>query len=115
LAKGQLAVYEIIVCPLPFAHCLLLHQVGNERQHPEVTGALHGGGDAALVFQAIACDPARQQFALLIDELKQEVRILIVNILDAKLAETAVFFATQPDFRIAEKLYVFSGSSHSEW
>jgi len=93
----------------------LLHQVGNERQHTQVAGPLHGGSDTALVFQAIARNTAGQQFALLIDKLKEEIRVFVVDVFDAKFAETAVFFATQPDLRVAEKLYIFSGSSHSEW
>ena len=72
-----------------------------------------GSSYAALVLQAVACDPARQQFALFIDELEQEVRIFVINVLDAEFAETAIFFTTQPEFRVAEELDIFSGSSHS--
>ncbi len=86
----------------------LFHQVGQERQHTQVACAFHGSSHPALVFQAIACDTAREQFALLVDELEQEVCVLIIDVFDAELAETAVFFVFQPDFRVAQKLYVFS-------
>ena len=100
---------------LTFVKACLLHQVGNERQHAQVTGALDGSSDTTLIFQAITCNPAGQQFALLIDELEEKIRIFVIDVFDAKFAETAVFFATQPDFRVAEKFYIFSGSSHNEW
>lgn len=90
----------------------LFHQVGHEWQHTQYTGAFDGSSHTALVFQAVACDPARQQFALLIDELKQKIGIFIVDVFDTEFAETAVFFAAQSNFRIAEKFYIFSGSSH---
>ena len=73
-----------------------------------MAGALDGGGHAALVFQAVARDTARQDFALLVDELQQKVAVFVVNVFDAELAETAIFFVAQPDFRIAEEFYVFS-------
>jgi translation initiation factor 2B subunit (eIF-2B alpha/beta/delta family) len=38
----------------------------------QVAGAFDGSSHTALVFQAVACDTAWQQFALLIDELKQK-------------------------------------------
>jgi hypothetical protein len=73
-----------------------------------VTGALNGRRYAALVFQAVARDPARQEFALFVDELEQEFRIFVIDMFDAEFAETAVFFAPEPDFRVAQKLYIFS-------
>ena len=66
-----------------------------------MAGAFNGCRYAALVFEAVARDTARQQFALLVDKLKQKIRIFIVDILDAEFAEAAIFFAAQPDFRIA--------------
>jgi hypothetical protein len=96
-------------CRLPSR---LLHQVGHIRQHGQMAGALDGGGDAALVFQAVARDAARQQFALLVDKLEQEIGVFVVDMFNAELAETAIFFVFQPDFRVAEKFDIFSGSSH---
>jgi len=90
----------------------LLEQVANERQHTQVTGAFDGCGDAALVFEAVAGNAAGQQFALLVDELEQKIGVFVVNVFDAEFAETAVFSLFQSDFRIAEKFYVFSRSSH---
>ena len=86
----------------------LFHQVGHEWQHTQYPGAFDGSSHAALVFQAVARDAARQQFALLVDELQQKVAVFVVNVLDAEFTETAVFLVAQPDFRVAEKFYVFS-------
>lgn len=74
---------------------------------------LDGRSYTALVFQAVACDTTRKQFALFVDELDQKVRVFVINVLDPEFAETAVFFATQPKFWVAEELDIFSGSSHS--
>lgn len=73
-----------------------------------MAGAFDGGGHAALVFQAVTCDAARQQFALFVDELQQKVAVFVVDVFDAEFAETAIFFVAQPDFRIAQKFNVFS-------
>ena len=90
----------------------LLEQVAHERQHTQVAGAFDGGSHAALVLEAVAGDAAGQQFALFVDELNEEIGVFVINVLDAEFAETAVFSLIQPDFRIAEKFYVFSRSSH---
>lgn len=73
-----------------------------------MAGAFNGAGYTALVFQAVACDAAWKQFALLIDELQQEIRVFVVNIFDTELTEAAVLFATQPEFRVAEEFDIFS-------
>jgi len=86
----------------------LLHQVSHKRKHRQVAGTFDGSRYAALVFQAVAGDAAREQFALFVDELQQKVAVFVVNVFDAEFAETAVFFVAQPDFRVAEKFYVFS-------
>lgn len=95
----------------PITHNLF-KQVRDKGQHAQVAGAFHSGGYAALVLEAIARNAARQQFALLVNELEQKFRIFVVDILDTEFAEAAVFFASQTDFRIAEEFYVFSRSSH---
>ena len=92
---------------------LLFHQVGHEWQDCQMTRTLDSSGYAALIFQAVACDAAREQFALFVDELDQKIRIFVINVLDAEFAETAVFFATQPEFWVAEEFDIFSGSSHN--
>lgn len=83
-------------------------QVADKRQHAEVTGAFDGGGYAALILEAVARNAAREEFTLLVDELEQEIRVLVVDVFDAEFAEAAVFFASQTDFRVTEKFYVFS-------
>jgi hypothetical protein len=72
----------------------------------------YGSRYTALVFQAIARDTTREQFALFVDELKEEIRVFVINVLDPEFAETAVFFATQPKFWVAKELDIFSRSSH---
>ena len=85
-----------------------------------MTGTLDGSSHAALIFQAVACDTAWEQFALFVDELEQEICVFVINVLDAEFAKTAVLFATQPELRVAEEFDIFSGSSHgmermSDW
>lgn len=58
-----------------------------------MTGFCHGLGHFALEFQAGAGDAAGQQAALLVHELQQEVRVLIVHVLNAVLLEAAVLVA----------------------
>jgi hypothetical protein len=86
----------------------LFHQVGQVRQNSEVTGTLDSGSHAALVLEAVAGDTAGQQLTLFVDELQQEIGIFVINVLDTEFAEAAVFFAAQPDARVAEEFYIFS-------
>ncbi len=58
-----------------------------------MTGALNGLSDAALELERSAGDAARQDLALLIEELLQELGVLVVDVLDTALLETAVFLA----------------------
>ena len=58
-----------------------------------MAGALDSFGHFLLILVGSTGDAAGQDFALLVDELQQEVCIFIVNILDAELFETAVFLA----------------------
>ena len=87
---------------------MLFHQVGHERQNCQVAGTFHSGRYPALIFQAVAGNAARKQFALLVDELDQKVGIFVINVFDAEFAKTAVFLAAQTDFRIAQEFYIFS-------
>lgn len=87
---------------------MLFHQVSHERQDCQVAGTFNGGGHPALIFQAVAGDAARKQFALFVDELDQKVGIFVIDVFDAEFAKTAVFLAAQTDFRIAQEFYIFS-------
>jgi len=58
-----------------------------------VTGLSHGLRHFALEFQAGAGDAAGQQAALLVHKLQQEVRVFVINVLDAVLLEAAVLVA----------------------
>ena len=52
-----------------------------------MAGTLDGLGNLALVFGGSTGDATRQDLALLVDELQQEVGILVVDVLDAVLLE----------------------------
>ena len=58
-----------------------------------MAGALDGLGHFLLILVGSTGDAAGQDFALLVDELQQEVCILIIDILDAEFLETAIFLA----------------------
>ena len=77
-----------------------------------MAGAFDSRSYAALEFQAVARDAPREQFALFVDKLEQKNIVFVINVTDAEFAKTAVFFAFQPDSRIAEEFDIFSGSSH---
>ena len=71
----------------------LTQAVGHVRHQGQMTGPFDGLGHLALVFEGGTGQTTWQQFALLVDELKQKVRILLVNVTDTILAESAVFLA----------------------
>jgi len=73
-----------------------------------VTSTLDSSRNATLVFEAVARDTAWQKRALFVDELEEEIRVFVVNVLDAEFAETAIFFVPETDFRVAQELYIFS-------
>lgn len=66
----------------------------------------------ALVLQRVASDSAWKDFTLAVDELQQEVRVLVVDMLDAELAEAAVFCTLLSEVRIAKEFYVISRCGH---
>ena len=57
-----------------------------------MTRTLDGLTDLALVLQGSTGEATGQQFALLVHELHQEIRVLVVDVFDAVLLEAAVFF-----------------------
>ena len=57
-----------------------------------MTSTLDCLSDTALILQRSACDAARQNLALLVEELLQELWILVVDVLDTALLETAILF-----------------------
>ena len=73
-----------------------------------MTSALDSGGHLALVLQRVARNAAGQNFTLLIDELRQEVDILVIDILDPELPEAAILGALLSDLGIAEELDIIS-------
>ena len=56
----------------------------------QVAGTLNGLSDTALILEGSACDTAGENLTLLVEELLQEFGILVVNVLDTALLETAV-------------------------
>ena len=71
----------------------LLQRVSYVGHQSQVTGFGHGLSYFALEFQAGARDAAGQNAALLVHELEQEVRVLVVHVLDAVLLKAAVLGA----------------------
>ena len=86
----------------------LLHQVGHKWQDRQMTCTLDGCSHTALVFQAVACDTTWKQFALFVDELQEKISVFVVNVLDTEFTETAVLFASEPKFWVAEEFDIFS-------
>ena len=58
-----------------------------------MTGFGHGLSYFALELEAGAGDAAGQNAALLVHKLQQEVRVLVINVLNAVLLEAAVLLA----------------------
>ena len=56
-----------------------------------MTGTLNSLCHAALELQRGASDATGQDFALLVEELLQELGVLVVDVLDTTAFETAVF------------------------
>ena len=57
-----------------------------------MAGTLNGLSHATLKLQGSASDTAGEAFSLLVEELLQEFRILVVDVLDTALLETAILF-----------------------
>jgi hypothetical protein len=71
-------------------------------------GALDSCRYLTLEFQAVSGDAARQDLTLLVDKLKQKIRVFVINVLDAKFFKAAILLAILTDFRIAKKFYIVS-------
>ena len=69
---------------------LLSHIVRDVGQQGKVTSTLDGLSYAALELEARAGDTAGEDLTLLVEETLEEVRILVVDILDTALLEAAV-------------------------
>ena len=62
-----------------------------------MAGTLNGLSDTALILERSASDAAGQNLTLLVEELLQEFGILVVNVLDTALLETAVLLLLDVD------------------
>jgi hypothetical protein len=69
----------------------LFEEVSDIREKGEGAGTLHGLGHLALELEGSARDAAGKDLALLVEELLEELRVLVIDILDAGLLEAAVF------------------------
>jgi len=75
-------------------HSRLLNSKWQQRH---IAGALNGNSQLPLVPGTVSCDPPRQNFPPLCNELPQSINILVVNILDLVNAEAAdLLFAFSP-------------------
>lgn len=68
---------------------------------------LNGGRHPSLILQGISRDAPGQQFALLIHKLDEKIRVLVIDVFDAELAETAIFFPLLTQGGIGEEFDFF--------
>ena len=68
----------------------LVSEIGEQS---EVAGLFDGLANAALVLEAGSGQAAGQNLALLVDQHQQEIRVLIVNVLEALFTKAAVALA----------------------
>jgi len=59
-------------------------------QQSQVTSTLDGLSDTTLELETSACDAARKDLTLLVEETLEEFGILVIDILDTALLEAAV-------------------------
>ena len=57
-----------------------------------MTGSFHSLGHFLLIFQRSTGETTGQNLALLVHEFLQEFGVLVVDVLDAALFETTIFF-----------------------
>jgi hypothetical protein len=69
----------------------LFEEVSDIREKGDGAGTLDGLRHFALELQGSAGDTAGKDLALLVEELLEELRVLVIDILDAGLLEAAVF------------------------
>src|SRR5882672_10757411 len=72
------------MCPYP-----PLANGAGVRQQRHLTAVLHSRGDVALVLGAVAGDPTGTDLAAVGNELPQQVRVLVVDVLRLVLAKGA--------------------------
>ena len=64
--------------------------VSDVRQQCQVTGLFDGLRGFTLVFEAGACQPTRQNFALRVAQHQQEITVLVIDVFDSFFAKAAV-------------------------
>lgn len=52
------------------------------------------GGETPLVFEAGACDATGKDFALLVNEANQEIRVFVVDVTNTRFFEATILFAS---------------------
>ena len=67
-----------------------------------MTSPLDGPCDLALILQRSASETTRQNLALLVEELLEELGVLVVNVLDTTPLEAAVLLLLDLDSRRGE-------------
>ena len=85
------------MCP-PF----LFHHVSFRRKQCELASTLYSLSHTALILQGSTGDTAGKNLTLLVQELLEELRILIVDILDTTLLEAAILLLLRVDRRSSE-------------
>ena len=69
----------------------LFHQIGNVRKKCKVASTLNCLLHSSLELQRSAGDATRKDFSLFVQELLEEFRVLVVDVLDSASLKTAVF------------------------
>ena len=92
-------------------YTLSCHVVRDVGQQSQVTSTLDGLSDTTLELEASACDAARKDLTLLVEEALEEFGILIVDILDTALLEAAVLLLLAIEVQWGQIAY-FSWCSH---
>jgi len=70
-----------------------------------VASTLDGVTDLTLVLEGVAGNAAWENLALLVHESEEEVRIFVVDVLDAVALKAAVLLFTSTNLRIGKDCY----------
>lgn len=95
---------------LPNYNTTLLKKVRQVRKHSKVTGTLNSIANLTLVLEGVAGNAAWKDLALLVHEGEEEVRIFVVDVLDAVTDEAAVLLFASTNLRIGKELDIVSRS-----
>ena len=70
-----------------------------------MAGTLNSLSHTALILQRVTSDTARENLTLLVQELLQELRVFVVNVLDTALLEATILFPFDVNCLRSQKAY----------